>query len=45
VWCKEDAGIDPNEAVRYGVAVTIEAGDLLPVYDEIQQRLQIRPRP
>jgi hypothetical protein len=45
VWCKEDAGIEPDEIVRYGIAVTIEAGEALSIYDEIQQRLQIRPRP
>jgi hypothetical protein len=31
--------------VRYGIAVTIEAGTALPVYQEIQQRLRIAPRP
>jgi hypothetical protein len=36
VWCKEDAGLDSDEAVRYGIAVTIEAGTALPVYNEIQ---------
>jgi len=45
VWCKEDAGLAGNEAVRYGIAVTIEAGSALPVYEQIQQRLVIRPRP
>ncbi|MGH9694519.1 MAG: hypothetical protein ACRD5Z_10280, partial [Bryobacteraceae bacterium] len=43
VWCKEDAGLISEEAIRYGVAVTIEAGTELPVYDEIQTRLRIRP--
>jgi hypothetical protein len=45
VWCKEDAGIVENGPVRYGIAVTIEAETALPVYDEIQARLRVRPRP
>lgn len=45
VWCKEDAGAPDGIMVRYGIAVTIEAGTPLPVYEEIQQRLRIRPRP
>jgi len=44
VWCKEDAGGE-NGPVRYGMAVTIEAETALPVYDEIQARLRVRPRP
>jgi serine/threonine protein kinase len=44
VWCKEDAGGN-NGPVRYGIAVTIEAEGALPVYDEIQARLRVRPRP
>lgn len=45
IWCKEVAGLDGNEPIRYAVAVTIEAGKTLPVYEQIQQRLIIRPRP
>ena len=45
VWCKQDAGVPPTEAIRYGIAVTIKTEIDLPVYDEIQQRLRIRPRP
>jgi len=45
VWCKEDAGAPDGIMVRYGIAVTIEAGTPLPVYEQIQQRLRIRPRP
>jgi hypothetical protein len=45
VWCKEDAGISDGQLIRYGIAVTIEAGTALPVYEQIQQRLRIRPRP
>jgi hypothetical protein len=43
VWCKEDAGLIQPGPVRYGIAVTIEASTPLPVYDEIQTRLRIRP--
>jgi len=43
VWCKEDAGGEDGP-VRYGIAVTIEAATALPVYDEVQTRLRIRPR-
>ena len=45
VWCKEDAGISEDGPVRYGIAVTIEAEAALPIYDEIQARLRVRPRP
>ena len=45
VWCKEDAGIVEGEQIRYAVAVTLQAGTLLPVYDQIQQRLRVRPQP
>jgi hypothetical protein len=45
VWCKEDAGISEEGPVRYGIAVTIEAEAALPIYDEIQARLRVRPRP
>jgi len=45
VWCKEDAGISNGAMVRYGIAVTIEAGTALPVYQEIQARLLVAPRP
>ena len=45
VWCKEDAGVVESDPVRYGIAITLEAETALPVYDEIQQRLRVRPRP
>ncbi len=45
VWCKEDAGISDGAMVRYGIAVTIEAGTALPVYQEIEARLRVAPRP
>ncbi len=44
LWRKEDAGGVVGE-VNYGIAVTIEAGTTVPVYEEIQQRLRVRPRP
>jgi hypothetical protein len=44
LWRKEDAG-GVDEEVPYGIAVTIEAGTAIPVYEEIQQRLRVRPRP
>jgi hypothetical protein len=44
VWCKEDAG-GVEHPIRYGIAITIEAETAIPVYEEIQQRLRVRPRP
>jgi hypothetical protein len=44
IWCKEDAGGDASP-VRYTIAVTIEAEGALPVYDQILERIRIRPRP
>jgi hypothetical protein len=44
VWCKDDAG-GVDQAIRYAVAVTIETATPIPVYNEIQQRLRVRPRP
>jgi hypothetical protein len=44
LWRKEDAG-GVDEEIAYGIAVTIEAGTSVPVYEEIQQRLRVRPRP
>jgi hypothetical protein len=43
VWCKDETG-GPTEAVRYAAAISIEAGPAIPVYQEIQQRLRIRPQ-
>ena len=43
VYCREQGG--PLERpIRYGLAVTIEAGEGVPVYQEVRQRLGIRPR-
>jgi hypothetical protein len=44
VWCKEDAG-GTDDATRYGLAVTIESESEIPVYEEIEQRLRVAPRP
>lgn len=43
VWCKEDAGLAAPQAVRYAVAVTLRAQTEIPVYDQIQERLRVRP--
>lgn len=43
VWCKEDAG-GIEDAIRYGIAVTIESDTAIPIYEEIEQRLRIAPR-
>ena len=44
VWCKDDAGNEGN-GVRYAIAVTIEAGAALQVYEQVRQRLLVRARP
>ena len=44
VWCREDAG-GFEDAIRYGIAVTIESEAPIPIYKEIKQRLQVAPRP
>ena len=44
VYCREQAG-PLDRAIRYGLAVTIEAGEGIPVYEQIRQRLGIHPRP
>jgi hypothetical protein len=44
VWCKEDAGGHEEEVIRYGIAITLRAGTAIPVYDQIQERLRIRPQ-
>jgi len=44
VWCKDDAGNEGN-AVRYAVAITIAAGTPLPIYEQVRERLRVRPRP
>jgi len=44
VWCKEDAG-GVEDAIRYGVAITIESEAAILIYEEIEQRLRVAPRP
>ena len=43
ITCKEPAG-PLDETIRYGLAVTIEAGEGIPVYDEVRQALAVRAR-
>lgn len=42
VFCREQGGA-LDQPTRYGLAVTIEAGEGVPVYQEIRQRLGIQP--
>ena len=42
VFCREQGGA-LDQSIRYGMAVTIEAGEGVPVYQEIRQRLGIQP--
>ena len=43
ITCKEPAG-RLDEPIRYGLVVTIEAGEGIPVYHAIRDRLVVRPR-
>lgn len=43
ITCKETAGA-LDETVRYGLAVTLMAGEGIPVYDEVRQALAVRAR-
>ena len=43
ITCKEPAGA-LDETIRYGLAVTIEAGEEIPVYEEVRQALAVRAR-
>ena len=43
VFCREQGG-SLDGSIRYGVAVTIEAGEQIPVYQQVRQRLGIQPR-
>ena len=44
VYCRQQAGVlDQN--IRYGMAVTIEAGEGIPVYDEVRARLAVPVAP
>ena len=42
VFCREQGGAR-EQPIRYGLAVTIEAGEGVPVYQEVRQRLGIQP--
>ena len=44
VWCKEDAG-GVEHAINYGIAIMIESETPIAIYDEIEQRLRVAPRP
>ena len=44
VVCKEQAG-SLDQSINYGVAVTIEAGEGIPVYQEVRDRLAVPVRP
>jgi hypothetical protein len=44
VFCREQGGA-LDQSIRYGLAVTIEAGEAVRVYEEVRQGLGIRPRP
>ena len=40
VYCREQAGT-LDQSIRYGIAVTIEAGEGIPVYNEVRARLAV----
>lgn len=40
IYCREQAG-RLDRSVRYGIAITIEAGKGIPVYEEVQARLSV----
>jgi hypothetical protein len=44
VFCREQGGA-LDQSIRYGIAITIEAGEMVRVYEEVRQGLGIRPRP
>ncbi len=44
VWCKEDASVTNPTPIPYAIAVSIESDTPLRVYEEVQERLRIRPR-
>ena len=43
ITCREQAG-KLDDPIRYGLAVTIEAGERIPVYQQIRDRLAVRAR-
>ena len=40
IFCREQAG-SLDQSIRYGVAVTIEAGEGIPVYQEVREKLAV----
>ena len=40
VHCREQAGV-LDQSIRYGIVVTIEAGEGIPVYAEVRARLAV----
>ena len=40
IFCREQAGT-LDQSIRYGIAVTIEAGEGIPVYNEVRARLAV----
>ena len=44
IYCREQAGA-LDQSIRYGIAVTIEAGEGVPVYQEIRARLAVPVTP
>jgi hypothetical protein len=45
VSCKEEAGVEGGKDLRYGIVVTLESGDPLPIYEEIRNRVIVPVRP
>ena len=43
IFCREQAG-SLDQSIRYGVAITIESGEGIPVYDEVRARLAVPVR-
>ena len=43
LFCREQGG-PLDERIKYGIAVTIEAGENVPVYQEVRQRLGVQAR-
>ena len=42
VWCKEDAGYNDGDPIRYGIAVTLAAETMIPVYDQVRTLVAAR---
>ena len=41
VFCREQGGA-LDQSIRYGLAVTIQAGEHIPVYQEVRQALAVQ---